>query len=221
MKLLIGAIALMTLSGGPNMTPPEPAKCNPSGVCTACSSCSSCKHCSKEGGSCSVCRGSGSPQPAKAPPAAAIAGRPRVDYQGRVISVQDGDTLTIEVQATKHKIRLFGIDAPEDGQAFSNVAKKHLTGLALNRVVDIEKRDVDRYQRIVGIVRLEGRNLNADMVGAGYAWWYKKYAPKETALQKLEKDARAARRGLWKDKSPIPPWEWRGLEVFELAPCCQ
>lgn len=227
MKLLIGAIALMTIGISPEPTP-APATCKPlgQGTCTACSSCSSCKNCSKQGGSCSVCAGGPSRPPAAAPPRTpivvplGIASTARVDYHGRVISVQDGDTLTILSTGNEFKIRLFGIDAPENGQAFGNVSKKYLTEIALNKYVGVEKRDVDRYKRIVGIVRLDRRNLNADMVEAGLAWWYPKYAPKETGLKQLEAQARSQKKGLWYDAHPIPPWEWRKADVEELADCC-
>ena len=41
------------------------------------------------------------------------------------------------------------------------------------------------------------------------AWWYRPYAPKETILAQLEAEARTAKRGLWADAHPIPPWAWR------------
>ena len=41
------------------------------------------------------------------------------------------------------------------------------------------------------------------------AWWYRKYAPKDKELAKAEATARKAKRGLWADPNPIPPWVWR------------
>jgi endonuclease YncB( thermonuclease family) len=43
----------------------------------------------------------------------------------------------------------------------------------------------------------------------GWAWWYERYAPDDHQLAAAQRDAKAARRGLWQDKNPIPPWEWR------------
>ena len=57
----------------------------------------------------------------------------------------------------------------------------------------------------------DGRNLNREIVKAGFAWWFRKYAPKDTELEALESEARAARRGLWADPRPVPPWEYRSL----------
>jgi endonuclease YncB( thermonuclease family) len=52
-------------------------------------------------------------------------------------------------------------------------------------------------------------NLNQELVKQGWCWWYRKYAPGDTVLEGLEKDAREARKGLWTDPHPVPPWEWR------------
>jgi micrococcal nuclease len=41
------------------------------------------------------------------------------------------------------------------------------------------------------------------------AWWYRQYAPHDTTLAQLEAEARQAKRGLWADVDPVPPWAWR------------
>jgi endonuclease YncB( thermonuclease family) len=52
-------------------------------------------------------------------------------------------------------------------------------------------------------------NLNVVLVSAGLAWWYERYAPEDEILKDIQKNARLAKRGLWADPDPIPPWEWR------------
>jgi endonuclease YncB( thermonuclease family) len=59
------------------------------------------------------------------------------------------------------------------------------------------------------VVLPDGRNLNRELVQAGLAWWYRKYAPDDRELEKLEAEARSAKRGLWQDPNPVPPWEFR------------
>jgi len=44
---------------------------------------------------------------------------------------------------------------------------------------------------------------------AGLAWRYRKYAPDIGTLAQLEAEARDAKRGLWSQPNPVPPWEWR------------
>ena len=108
------------------------------------------------------------------------------------------------------KIRLLGIDCPESKQPFGTRAKQFTGDLSFGKVVTVRVRDVDRYRRTVAeIILPDGRNLNQELVRAGFAWWYRRYARHETILQDLEREARAGRRGLWTDKDPVPPWEWR------------
>jgi endonuclease YncB( thermonuclease family) len=68
----------------------------------------------------------------------------------------------------------------------------------------------DKDKRTLGDVFLpDGLNLNQELVKQGWCWWYRKYAPGDTALEGLEKEAREAKKGLWADPQPVPPWEWR------------
>jgi endonuclease YncB( thermonuclease family) len=130
---------------------------------------------------------------------------------GRVVGVADGDTLTALEGRVRHKIRLNGIDAPEMGQPFSNQAKEYASSLAFGKTVTVRRRSTDRYGRMVADVELPGGgSLNREMVRAGLAWWFRRYAPKERELARLEREARDARRGLWAGPAPpVAPWEWR------------
>ncbi|MFN0171277.1 MAG: thermonuclease family protein [Bryobacteraceae bacterium] len=55
----------------------------------------------------------------------------------------------------------------------------------------------------------DGRVANHEIVRAGLAWWFRKYAPNDDVLGRLEGRARRAGRGLWGVANPIPPWDWR------------
>ena len=131
-------------------------------------------------------------------------------FRGKVVGVADGDTITaLRDDKTTSRIRLHGIDAPEKGQPFGNRAKQYASELTFGNIVTVEPTDRDQYGRIVADVRLpDGRSLNREMVRAGLAWWYRRYSH-DPELARLEAEARAARRGLWADPHPVPPWEWR------------
>ncbi len=78
--------------------------------------------------------------------------------------------------------------------------------------------DRDRYGRTVGVVLLpDGRSLNHELVRAGLAWMYRRYT-NDQSLSDLEEEARLARRGLWVDANPIPPWEWRMVSQGQEQP---
>ena len=55
----------------------------------------------------------------------------------------------------------------------------------------------------------DGSNVNQILIEEGWCWWYRRYAPGDAILEGLEKDAREAKKGLWAEQHPVPPWEWR------------
>lgn len=131
---------------------------------------------------------------------------------GKVIHVADGDTITVrDSRDQKHKIRLYGIDCPESGQEYGKEATRHAARLADGREVRVVKYDKDRYGRIVGVVLVDGVNVNQSLIENGYAWKYRQYCKESfcSDWRRLEKQARKARTGLWADERPVPPWEWR------------
>src|SRR5262245_57742529 len=96
------------------------------------------------------------------------------------------------------------------GQDFGTRARSFTAALCFGKAVTVRPITTDRYRRTVAAVVLpDGRLLNHEIVRAGYAWWYRSYAPGDAVLDRLEREARAARLGLWSQPNPIPPWEWR------------
>jgi endonuclease YncB( thermonuclease family) len=89
-------------------------------------------------------------------------------------------------------------------------AKQAASALVFGRDVILQTHGQDRYKRTLADVFLrDGTHVNHMLVKDGWCWWYRKYAPGDTVLEGLEKDAQAAKKGLWVDPHPIPPWEWR------------
>jgi endonuclease YncB( thermonuclease family) len=127
---------------------------------------------------------------------------------GRVVSVQDGDTLTVLVAGQRVKARLAGIDAPERDQPFGEKSRESLSRMAFNRTVSVAVQKIDDYGRTIGTVTVAGSNVEAEQVRRGLAWVYRQYSH-DAQLLALEAEARAARRGLWADANPTPPWDWR------------
>ena len=125
--------------------------------------------------------------------------------------VLDGDTLKIGGT----RIRIDGIDAPESGQICQrggrpwrcgDAATAQMDSLVGGRDVTCEDRGTDRYGRTIGLCRAGGRDLGSAMVRAGLAMAYthfsERYVPEE-------RQARAARRGLWSSDFETPSaWRW-------------
>lgn len=138
--------------------------------------------------------------------------------QGKVVGVADGDTITVlDATNTKHKVRLQGIDAPEKAQAFGQKSKQSLHELVHSKQVTIEFQKKDQYGRTLGKVLLNGNDICLEQIKLGMAWHYKPYEstqPKEDRAQyrQTEQDAKAGKVGLWNDKNPVPPWEFKRKE---------
>ena len=131
------------------------------------------------------------------------------DVRGRVVSVHDGDTLTVLIDHRQVRVRLTDVDAPELGQPFGTRSRQSLSDLCFGRSAALDVRGRDRYKRTLAHVTCAGTDANAEQVRRGYAWTFVRYARPGTPLLALENEARAAHRGLWQDPAPVPPWDWR------------
>ena len=128
---------------------------------------------------------------------------------GKVASGTDGDTARVlDAANVQHKVRLDGIDAPERGQPFGTVARDRLASLVMGKAVKVHDDGRDRWGRTLGRIEVEGQDVNRQMVADGLAWHYVAFN-NDARLAAAERAARAAGRGLWADKAPVPPWEWR------------
>lgn len=126
----------------------------------------------------------------------------------QVIGIADGDTMTVLVNKKPVKIRLANIDAPEKKQPFGQRSKESLSSICWGKDATFEKQSTDRYGRAVAVVWCDGVEANRRQVAQGMAWVYRKYN-KDLDLTVLEQAARLHRVGLWQDKEPVPPWDWR------------
>jgi len=162
------------------------------------------------------------------PPPAAASGRASDDrsgetrppvevaqrLHGRTVWVDDGDSFQVRIGSETIRVRLYGIDAPERTQAYANKARQALRARVQDRQVSIEQRDEDVYGRIVGVAYVDGRDVNLEMLENGWAWHYKRH-DQSPRYATAEAEAKAARRGLWADENPMPPWEFRRQQVEE------
>ena len=131
---------------------------------------------------------------------------------GRVVKVTDGDTVTLLTKDNQQiRVRLEGIDAPERGQNFGNIATLCVRRLCEGKTVTVIKTGTDRYKRVLGILYVDNLNVNEYLVCQGLAWHYKQFN-KSHRLDSLEKLARKERLNIWSLPNPIPPWEYRKMK---------
>lgn len=136
-------------------------------------------------------------------------------FTGRVIAIPDGDTLAVLARGAPLRVRIADIDAPERGQPFSRKARESLADLCRSVEATVDPIATDRYGRIVGRVTCSGFDAGSHQVRHGLAWTYTKYAPEESDLHQLERDARGVGLGLWSEAVPTAPWEWRAAQRRE------
>ena len=133
-------------------------------------------------------------------------------FSGEVVGVTDGDTILVMRNGEAVRVRLDGVDCPENHQAFSQSAKEFTSVTVFSKVVTVRVRDVDRYGRLIGRVVYGGQDLGQDLslalVRQGLVWHYKEYSS-DSVLADAERQARTERLGIWSQSAPIPPWDFR------------
>ena len=123
----------------------------------------------------------------------------------------DGDTCTLICAGERVKVRLHCIDAPEIGQApWGAMSRDYLKQRApVGAAVELVSVTRDKYGRTVGVLLLDGVNLNLNQVQAGWAAVYPKYCA-EPVFYQAQENAQAHRRGVWQqDGEQQKPWDWR------------
>lgn len=141
---------------------------------------------------------------------AAACGAQARTLNGVVSHVTDGDSVWVRPPGggSALQVRLQGIDAPEICQAFGKQARDALAAHLLRRQVRVNIRARDVYQRSVGRISFQGKDVGAWLVGNGYAW-STRYQKRAGAYAREEEQARAARLGLWAAPNPLEPRVFR------------
>lgn len=135
--------------------------------------------------------------------------------RGKVIGISDGDTVTVlTTERRQVKIRIAGIDAPEKKQAFGQASKEGMSDCAFGKPVEVEWSKLDRYGRTIGKIHAGGIDCGLRQIELGLAWHYKAYEREQIPEDRLsyaqaEDIAKEAGKGLWQDRRPVPPWEFR------------
>ncbi len=139
--------------------------------------------------------------------------------EATVVFVHDGDTLTVQGDAARERIRLAQIDAPEHGQPWGRRARRALARLAVGQRARLVVHDRDEYGRPVCDLYVGEVFVNERLVREGHAWAYPRYV-RSPAILEAEDDARRAARGLWRlpPAEREPPWEWRGKASNRTPP---
>jgi endonuclease YncB( thermonuclease family) len=143
----------------------------------------------------------------------AVAGRAQ---QGQSLSVEvdyiiDGDSLVVARNGKAMEVRLWGIDAPEYDQPYSDGAKNALKKMTAGQQGRLYIKYQDKYDRYVAVLFIDELNVNQELVKTGHSWVYGRYCNEPVCAhwELMQEEAKAKRRGLWRGSDPVPPWQWK------------
>lgn len=133
----------------------------------------------------------------------------------KVLSVIDGDTITIETTDNSLKVRIIGIDTPETlhpfkpvefgGQEASNRAKELLEGqiVTIHYDPDPKHGKWGNYKRLLVYLDLpDGRDFGLVMIQEGFAKAYPKYPfSRQKVYLEAEQIAQMNKVGIWAEQS--------------------
>jgi len=137
---------------------------------------------------------------------------------GTVLRVLDGDSLIIDVRGAQYPVELADIDAPELNQPWGRAARDWLGQALTGRFVVVRSSDVSPDGHIRGRLLFKNQDPGTTLLYQGLAWCVPQPDGKAVSeYRDAQTDARTARRGLWSEDSPIPPWEWRRQRPGSLA----
>jgi endonuclease YncB( thermonuclease family) len=124
---------------------------------------------------------------------------------GTIVSVADGDTVRARLESSGRTltIRLEGVDAPEQGEPFSTQARNATRVMLFNKKVQLKATDVDRYDRLVARIVLDGRDSSLELIEAGLACHFTRFL-NDPVLAKAQVSARTSGRGFWAANSAKP-----------------
>lgn len=131
------------------------------------------------------------------------------------IKFKDGYTFdATQADGSKITARLAGCDAPERTQPYSKRAMDALKSILADGPVTVDCYKKDRYERGVCRVAVPAGDVCLALIREGLAWHYTAYAREQTPQERedyrqAQEAAQTARKGLWQDAQPVPPWDWR------------
>ena len=141
------------------------------------------------------------------------------ELAGLISHVSDGDTVHLTVNGVKERIRLANIDAPESqgradrpGQPYAKESTQALERMVSNKNITLHCFEQDHYGRHVCNIPYGGSTANELLVAQGLAWAYtgsnERYL-RDKNLKQVQAQAKKEKKGLWQQRKPIAPWDWR------------
>jgi len=141
--------------------------------------------------------------------------------KGVVSEVRDGQTIVIITGGRKLGVILKGVAAPDLKQDFGEVSQQYLSSFILNKPVEVEFNQLQSGD-VVGKVFCNQLDIGLQVIRDGAAWFdpasgYSLTEAERNVYAGAQQAARNEMRGIWKDGSPMPPWEWRRAQIWKAS----
>jgi micrococcal nuclease len=141
---------------------------------------------------------------------------PHAPFTAIILACHDGDTcLALTPDHHRVKIRLAHCDSPEMEQPGkwplqpgAYEAHTAIDNLILGKAVTVIPTGTESYHRTVADIHFSNFDVCEEMAREGEAMIDPRYTH-DTRLFMTQDEAAKEKRGLWRDRAPICPWEWR------------
>lgn len=127
--------------------------------------------------------------------------------RGRIVRMIEGDIFLFQTRDSTFRVNMYGIDAPEPGQAFSDKTVEFMETFLWAEAEIRIKKNINQTG-ISAVLYINDRNMNKELVKRGYAW-HNKIHSNDAELARAEMRAREKKEGLWIDVNPASPWDFR------------
>ena len=137
-------------------------------------------------------------------------------FTGSIIRILDGDMFLFQTVDSTFTVHLYGVDAPEKGQAFGIQTVTFMeTYLGVYAEINIKK--TLNMEGQYALLFIDGKNINKLLVKNGFAWYDRiHFIDEELAISEM--DAREKKLGLWESPNPAPPWDFRNGKLAKPPP---
>ncbi|MFN5103454.1 MAG: thermonuclease family protein [Planctomycetota bacterium] len=131
------------------------------------------------------------------------------ELTAKVTKIIDGDSIKVRgADGKEYEVQIEGTDAPELKQEYGKESMEALKKMLFDSDVRVSWKKKDNFERLLAQVYRGDKHINAEMIGSGNAWHFKRYNQSQ-ALADLELEAKKEKRGLWKSENPTAPWDYR------------
>ena len=137
------------------------------------------------------------------------------EFHGKVFRVWGGDYFDLRINQVIHYVCLEGVDSPKPGQPYGNKAREELRRITGDSELRIVVKWLDKSKTAFVRAWVPAKSdkepeidIGLELIKRGFGWYDGSTFDGDAEYQSAEAKAREAKRGLWSQPNPIPPWDY-------------